>query len=194
MPTLLYLHGFLSSPQSFKAAQTQTWLNQHYPSYRYLCPFLPPYPEQVFTILDTLIQDLLSKYEPLYLMGSSMGGFWASVFAERYDLPAVLINPACYPAQLLPKYLHQPLKNYHTDDVYRLDESHLALLSEFEQKPVMRHKNYWALLQTGDETLDYREAEEKYRGCKQTVEVGGDHSFVNFEQYLPAIWRFFEQF
>lgn len=191
MSTLLYLHGFLSSPQSFKARQTQAWLSQHQPSCQFLCPFLSPYPEQVLSTLVSTVETLLLEDEPIYVMGSSMGGFWASILVETYNLPAVIINPACYPAQLLPKYLNQTLKNYHTDDIYQLDESHLPLLAEWETKRIQRPQNYWLLLQTGDETLDYREAEHKFGGCRQTVELGGDHSFTGLERFFPKIWDFF---
>ena len=81
MAALLYIHGFLSSPLSFKATQTQAWLEAHYPDIRFYCPQLPPYPAQTQQQLETLVESLLP--EPVYLMGSSLGGFWATWLAER---------------------------------------------------------------------------------------------------------------
>src|SRR5690606_11448377 len=83
MPALIYIHGFLSSPRSWKAQQVQQWLAQNRPDIRYHCPHLTPYPDETRQALETLVESLLP--EPVYLMGSSLGGFWASWLAEKYD-------------------------------------------------------------------------------------------------------------
>jgi predicted esterase YcpF (UPF0227 family) len=77
------------------------------------------------------------------------------------------------------------LKSYHTDDVYRLHAHHVDEIKTVDVQP-QRLDNYWLLVQTGDETLDYRQAVKKYAGCKQTVEEGGDHAFQGFERYLES--------
>lgn len=181
MSALIYIHGFLSSPLSFKAQQVQRWLALHRPEINYCCPHLTPYPRAAQQTLESLVESLLP--EPVYLMGSSLGGFWATWLAEKYNLRAVLINPAVHPWRFMPAYLEVDLKSYHTDDSYRLNSRHLEELTACEVD-VKRHKNYWLMVQTGDETLDYLQAVEKYHGCKQTVEAGGDHSFQAFERYL----------
>ncbi|GLS24876.1 YqiA/YcfP family alpha/beta fold hydrolase [Marinibactrum halimedae] len=190
MSTLLYIHGFLSSPSSFKSQQFKQWLTQHRPDIHFECPLLPPYPAQAHQILDNIITQ--SAERPIYLVGSSMGGFWSTYFAEKYNLPAVLVNPACAPLTLMPSYVGIELKNFHTEDTYLLNDSHLKELAEFVIEEPQRIPNYWVLLQTGDETLDYRLAEKKYRKCKVTTEDGGDHSFAGFERYFENIIRFFE--
>ncbi|WP_317933336.1 YqiA/YcfP family alpha/beta fold hydrolase [Halioxenophilus sp. WMMB6] len=192
MSALIYIHGFLSSPQSHKAVQTGAWLAREHTEVAFVAPALTPYPGQTRQQLDALISRL--GQQPIYLMGSSMGGFWATYLAEQYDLPAVLINPACEPMRLMPGYLHQTLHNYHTPDSYRLDESHLAELQDADTNGIRRPANYWVMVQTGDETLDYRKALEKYAGCRQLVEEGGDHGFQNFEQHLPECWAFYQNF
>jgi predicted esterase YcpF (UPF0227 family) len=185
MPALLYVHGFLSSPLSFKAQQVKHWLEASHPDIAFHCPHLPPYPAQTGELLAQLVEQLLP--EPVYLMGSSLGGFWATWLAERYNLRALLINPAVRPQSFMPAYLEVDLKGYHTDDSYRLNAGHIDEIIAADV-PVTRHSNYWLLVQTGDETLDYRDALAKYRGCRQTVEQGGDHSFQGFERYLePAL-------
>lgn len=189
MAALLYLHGFLSSPFSFKAQQTAQWLAVHHPDVEFLCPQLTPYPADTQALLESLIEQYLP--EPVYLVGSSLGGFWATWLAEQYNLRAVLINPAVRPQDLMPAYLEVDLKSYHTDDSYRLTATHIDEISLVDV-PVARANNYWLLVQTGDETLDYRQAVQKYCACKQTIEEGGDHAFQGFERYLDDCMTFFK--
>jgi uncharacterized protein len=123
-------------------------------------------------------------------MGRSLGGFWATWLAEKYNLPAVLINPAVKPQEFMPGYLEVDLKSYHTDDSYRLRAQHIDEIIAVDV-PVTRLSNYWLLVQKGDETLDYRRAVQKYAGCKQTIEDGGDHSFQGFERFFDDCMTFF---
>ena len=92
MPMLLYLHGFNSSPESKKALQTRDWCAEKAPYLTFVCPALPPFVEPAMDILRSLIEQQLP--ESVYLIGSSMGGFFATCLAEQYNLRAVLINPA----------------------------------------------------------------------------------------------------
>jgi len=181
MAALLYIHGFLSSPQSFKARQTQAWLAANHPEIAYHCPQLTPYPEQTRRELEQLVESLLPQ--PVYLVGSSLGGFWSTWLAEKYDLRALLINPAVRPGDFMPRFIGQTLKSYHSDDYYLLTETHVNEIKAVDV-PVTRQQNYWLLVQTSDEILDYRDAVKKYAGCKQTIEEGGDHAFQGFERYL----------
>jgi predicted esterase YcpF (UPF0227 family) len=104
-----------------------------------------------------------------------------------------VINPACKPQRLLPNYTDQDIQNYHTQETYRLSATHIAELEAFDV-PVNRPENYWLMAQTNDETLDYREAVEKYRESKQLIEEGGNHSFEGFEHHLSSCLQFFERF
>jgi predicted esterase YcpF (UPF0227 family) len=183
MASLLYIHGFLSSPLSYKAQQTQAWLATKYPEIDYYCPQLSPYPQQTQLLLEGLVESLLAQ--PVYLMGSSLGGFWATWLAEKYNLRALLVNPAVRPQEFMPKYLEMDLKSYHTEDVYYLQPHHIDEIKQVDVQP-QRLYNYWLLVQTGDETLDYRQSVEKYAGCKQTIEAGGDHAFQGFDRYLDS--------
>jgi predicted esterase YcpF (UPF0227 family) len=189
MAALLYIHGFLSSPLSFKAQQTAHWLAEHHPDIEFHCPQLTPYPAHTQHLLELLVERLLP--EPIYVMGSSLGGFWATWLAEKYNLRAVLINPAVRPQDFMPAYLEVDLKSYHTDDSYRLSAHHIDEIVAVDV-PVTRLQNYWLLVQTGDETLDYRQAVQKYQSCKQTIEEGGDHSFQGFERFLADCITFFK--
>lgn len=183
MAVLLYIHGFLSSPLSFKAQQVKHWLAQQHPDIAFYCPELTPYPAQTQAQLAQLVEPLLARGEAVYVMGSSLGGFWASWLVETYGLRALLINPAVRPQAFMPAYLNVDLKGYHTEDSYRLNATHIDEIIAADV-PIAHPSHYWVLLQRGDETLDYRDAEAKYAACKLTVEEGGDHSFQGFERYL----------
>lgn len=187
MASLLYIHGFLSSPASFKAVQLGQWLAAHKPHIRFLCPALPPYPDAARQQLEALVA---SAPRPLGLVGSSLGGYWASYLAERYDLRAVLVNPSVNPCAMLPAYFDQPLKNFHTDALYQLTAEHLPQLAAVDTPVINRPDNFWLLAQTGDETLDYRLAAQKYARCRHTIEAGGDHSFQGFERFFEPITDF----
>lgn len=193
MPALLYIHGFLSSPNSFKALQVKDWLQQYRPDIAYHCPFLTVYPDQVQAELDRIVAEVKAQGEDLYLMGSSMGGFWCSYLVEKYGLPALLINPAVRPSMLMPEYVGKTLKNYHTDDSYTLEAKHIEQLRALLPEEITRPDNYWVLLQTEDETLDYRQAAELYQHCKLTIEEGGDHAFQGFERFIEPGIEFLAQ-
>jgi len=190
MSALLYIHGFLSSPKSHKAIQMGEWLKQHRPQIRYLCPFLTPYPDLTRNTLEQLVEQHLPG--PLYLMGSSLGGFWATWLAEKYGLRAVLINPAVDLGLFNQKYINTDLKNYHTDDTYKLTEEHIAGFKSSDIPVVSLPEKYMLLVQTGDEVLDYRQAVQKYTGCKQIIDEGGDHTFDCFDTYIADAISFLE--
>lgn len=190
MSVLIYLHGFLSSPESKKAQVLAGWLKKNRPDISYICPQLSSYPKQAkITLLELMAKHQNSQ--PM-LMGSSLGGFWATWLAEEFDCRAVLINPAVKPSILLPEYLGIELKNYYTDETYTLNKADIAFLLEMDVKKIDRKENYYLMAQTGDEALDYRLAVEKYQGCKQLIESDGNHSFENFESHIPDAISFLE--
>lgn len=189
MAAVIYLHGFLSSPESHKARLVKQWLAANEPELSYHCPHLTPYPDQTRRELDALMEFL--QPEPVWVLGSSLGGFWATWLAEHYDVPAVLVNPSVRPWEFMPGYLGVDLVAYHTDDSYRLEAAHVDQIRSADCSPIKRPHNYWLMVQTGDETLDYRQAVEKYRDCRQLIEPEGDHSFVGFEHHIGDIMDFF---
>jgi uncharacterized protein len=192
MKHLLYLHGFLSGPASSKAQQTAAFLNRYAQSWQFHCPALSSYPDIALEQMQQLIEQF--PLQDLALVGSSLGGFWAKYLAEQYDLPAVLINPAVAPGQLLAKYIGQPLQNFYSEQTYVLNDAHAAFLTQCDAGALKHPENLWVLLQTGDETLDYRAAAAYYAGCRVDIETGGNHSFAGFETHLPALLQFFADF
>ncbi|WP_045856941.1 YqiA/YcfP family alpha/beta fold hydrolase [Teredinibacter purpureus] len=192
MTTVLYIHGFLSSPQSHKARITAEWLAKKRPEFAFLCPALSSYPnEAAATLAEIMLQ---RQHEKVLLIGSSLGGFWATWLIEEYTAAkAVLINPAVAPQELVAPLVGQPLKSYYTEHTYCLQAKHVQYLVACDQKHLSRPEDYWLMVQTGDETLDYRQAVTHYSGCKQTVEAGGDHGFQQYEKWLPEIIEFLER-
>lgn len=191
MSTIFYLHGFLSSPQSYKAIYTANWLQANRPDIQFVCPQLSSYPKQCE---DFLIQEI-KKYptDELFLIGSSLGGFWANVLIERsLSQKAVLINPAVNPGGRFKDLIGQTLEHYYSEDTITLEKSDIDYLIQCEAGEPKNPKQYWTMLQTGDETLDYRLAESKYKNCKLLVEDGGNHSFEGYDNWLPKIIEFFE--
>lgn len=188
MKHLIYVHGFLSAPGSHKATLTQHWLKEHRPDVRYHCPYLSPYPLETEQQLTELMNDL--QGESVGLIGSSLGGFWSTWLVERFGMKAVLINPSVRPFQLIDSVKDETLHNYYTDDSYVMRSEHGEQLRERYQTQLANPERYWVLVQTGDETLDYRQAVDRYSDCRVTVEEGGDHGFQNYDRHLPDILNF----
>lgn len=187
---VIYLHGFLSSPQSHKAQLTRDFVREHYPHLRLEIPQLPNHPKPAMAMLCQLRE----KYpgDSVDFIGSSMGGYFSTFLREKYGGKAILINPAVQPYHLLGDYLGLQVNPY-TQQRFALDSSHVTDLSDFDTLTLTQPQHYWVLLQTGDETLDYRLAQKKYRHGKLTVEPGGDHSFQGYGRFLPDIFRFLLQ-
>jgi len=183
--TLVYLHGFMGSSRSLKATQTCEWMSNQFPQIDLWVPDLPYSPDAV---IDQ-VSDKLDTVENAVFIGSSMGGFYANYFSERRSERAVMINPAVYPQKLLEDYVGVQQSPY-TGESFEFHPEYLeqlrGLLVEEMSEPELR----MVLLQAGDETLDYREAEAYYKYSKCVVEQGGNHSFEEFPRYLPEIANF----
>jgi len=186
---LLYIHGFNSSPQSHKASAYKQWLAQRHPEIAYEVPYLKPYPADAIAQLEKLIESYLVKEEKIGLVGSSLGGFYAAYLAEKYQLRAVLVNPAVRPFDLLGKYIGEN-KNFYNDDHYLFEQKHVDELKQFFIPIHQYPENLLLMVQTGDESLDYKEATAKYSTSQNIIEYGGDHGFQNFERWFQFILQF----
>ena len=190
---LFYIHGFNSSPKSAKANLLAQYLRENpqqlKPDIEYHVPQLPYDPQQAVAILEQAIESCLP--DPVGLVGSSMGGFYGTWVAEKYNLPLVLVNPAVRPYELLKDYLGEN-ENIYTGEKYIFTEDHIEELKALDIEPITQPERYLLLTQTGDETLDYRQGVEKYAGCRQKVQQGGSHGFDGFENEIPAILKFLD--
>jgi hypothetical protein len=183
---LIYIHGFNSSAQSGKAREMAAWMAARGLGEAYACPDLPHRPAQAIAMLEGLIA---RSSGPAKLIGSSLGGFYATWLAEKHGLKAVLVNPCVGCHAKLADYVDQSQKNWHTGEEYVFSAAHLEELRPLAVEPT-RKENYFLLVETGDEVLDYREAVAFYAGARQAVLEGGDHGFTRFAEYLPSILEF----
>ncbi len=149
-------------------------------------PYLSGSPAQSMAQLEELIA---GREDQLVLLGSSLGGYYATWLSEKHDAPAVLINPAVRPFELWQEHLGEH-KNYYTDDVHVVTPEHIEEIRSLHCAELSRPGNFMVLLQTGDETLDYRLAAEKFAQSNLVIRQGGNHSYVNYEAELPAIFDF----
>lgn len=186
-PILIYLHGFMSSPSSVKAQATIQYVKKHHPELEMEVPTIPNYPDQAVALLESIVTNYQDRR--LKFIGSSMGGFLATYLVEKFGGRAVLINPAVKPFELLSGYLGNHVNPY-TGATFFLEQKHIIQLREFDTPQLKRPSDYWALLQTNDETLDYRQAKHKYAASKLLIEQGGDHSFQNYDRHLADIFDF----
>lgn len=185
---IIYLHGFNSSPQSTKARQLGDILAARGDRDRYACPALPTSPEAAIAAVEAEIARDREAGGTITLVGSSLGGYYATFLAERHGCRAVLINPAITPHIGLRAYLG-PQQNLYTGDRYELTQEHLRQW-EGLFVPVITASHYFLLVETGDEVLDYRTAVRRYAGARQTVVKGGDHAFQSFIRCAPEILGF----
>ncbi len=187
-PFVLYLHGFLSSPQSLKAQQTVAYCSQLGLGERITIPQMSHGPSDTIAQLHQLVDEIRS--ENLVLMGSSLGGYYATYLSEFYQAPAVLINPAIRPYELWESHLGEN-RNYHTDEVHLVTTEHIEELRQLDVDRLTAPENFKVFVQTGDETLDFRQALEKFPTSQCVVRENGSHSYDDFEQELPAMFEFF---
>jgi uncharacterized protein len=186
---VIYLHGFQSSSRSEKATVFDVFLKEKYPDIDFHAPDLPFSPELVLNEIAALLGSLPDKQ--VCLLGSSMGGFYAAYLSSLYGLQAVLINPATEPMNLFAGLLGQTVENKHTGEKHLFTQNDFARLRQIEDMQVKHEDLIYCLLETGDEVLDYRLAEAKYRKCHLKVIEGGNHRFMNFENCLSEIMTFF---
>ena len=187
---LLYLHGFRSSPRSFKAQRLQAWLRQHRPELHWWCPQLPPSPREAVAMLRDGIAGW--PVEGSAVLGSSLGGFYATVVAEATGWPAVLMNPAIDPARDLAAHVGE-LTAFHTP------EEHFFFRSEYVDElrtmnpgPITRPQRYFAIIAKGDEVLDWREMVARYPGANIRLLEDSDHALSDFDEHQPHILKFLQ--
>ncbi len=190
---ILYIHGFNSSPLSIKAEQTRHYFHKNFPDVNFVCPQLATSPSDAILQLETIIDS--SKTEHWFLIGSSLGGYFSTYLANKYQILAVLVNPAIKPFDLLEDYIGEQ-KNPYTKIVYQVTKQHMLDLKAIEKNAPNfndeQKNNYLVMVQTGDEVLNYQQAVDKFQHCRLIIEQGGDHSFVGFDKKLPVIADFLQ--
>ncbi len=188
---IVYLHGFRSSPASFKARKMADYLQQLGRADEYICPQLPASPLLAMQMLDALLERLLLTHtiEQISLIGSSLGGYYATWLAEQRGCKAVLLNPAVAPPRDLEKYVGVTTA-YHSDDAFEFKTEYIEQLRAYAIADTTRPERYFLLAATGDEVLDWREMTAHYPAAMQLVIQGSDHGMADFVDYLDQIMAF----
>lgn len=184
---ILYIHGFNSSPASHKSNQLRERLQSLGRGGDFRCPALPHMPREAMAVLENELSGVDAG--DVTLIGSSLGGFYATWLTEKHGVRSVLVNPAITPHEGLRSYLG-PQKNLYTGDEYRLTEEHLAQLAALHVPKPARPDQYLLMHTTGDELLDWRTAVDHYAGCREVIVRGSDHGFKEFGEYLDMVLQF----
>jgi predicted esterase YcpF (UPF0227 family) len=187
---ILYLHGFRSSPQSFKARLMGQRMRELGLQEQYACPQLPASPAGAIALAETLIaRQAGPDLARLNVVGSSLGGFYATWLAEKYGCRAVLLNPAVKPPRELESYIGVSTQ-YHSDEPFEFKREYVDELRALMTERITRPERYFLIAATGDEVLDWREMVAHYPGARQTVIEGSDHGIAEFADHLDDVLAF----
>jgi len=168
----------------------QQYFEQRGEPERFICPQLPPSPKEALALASQLVSEQAA--DAFAVIGSSLGGFYATAIAEATGCRAVLLNPAVWPARDLAKYIGEQ-SAWHSDDRFFFQPAFIDELQTLTVEQITLPERYLLLAATGDEVLDWREMTARYEGAIQRVIEGGDHSLSDFEQYLDEVVSFCEQ-
>ena len=183
---ILYLHGFRSSPHSTKARQFADAMAALGRADEFVCPQLSVVPAEALEQCHALIRQ---HGVPQAVVGSSLGGFYATCLAEQYGCRAVLINPAVHPDRDLANQIGT-LAFFHTQEEFEFRFEYLAQLQALKPVRITQSQRYLLLAAKGDEVLDWREMVAHYLGATQIVLEGSTHSLEEFPEYLPQVLAF----
>ena len=181
--SLLFIHGFNSGPDGFKAVLLREHFREQGMEHRLHVPQLPIEPRAAMSRLEREI----AGAGPVALVGSSLGGFYATWLAVHHDLPAVLINPVVQPWRLLADNVEEVAAA--TGESVSAPDVENAL-RHYEVEDIPRPERMLVLLQTGDEVLDWRDAADFYADCSLYRQIGGSHGFDDFDAFIPLVLRF----
>jgi len=187
LPLIVYIHGFNSSPASEKARNFIAYCKQ-FNAFNLQVPALSHNPEVAIEQLEKLISN--GGGTPYLLVGSSLGGYYATYLGEKYACRAALINPAVSPVKHLGEGFLGPQKNLYSGEKYEFTREYGMFLATLDVDPLQHPENYLLLLQTGDEVLDHHLALERYAGSLQVVQEGGSHRFEGFDNMIAPILEF----
>ena len=184
---ILYLHGFRSSPKSFKARLLREFFQARGDAELFQCPQLPVSPKEAMRIARDLCRAVPAA--ELALIGSSLGGFYATALAEEFGCRAVLLNPAITPARDLNKHVGVQ-RAWHSDEMLDFRPDYVDELAPIACERITRPERYFLIAATGDEVLDWRQMVAHYPGAVHKVIEGSDHGLSDFAQYIDEVVEF----
>ena len=165
---------------------------QEHPGVHWWCPQLPPSPkEAVALLMNGLTQwQCDAGLQQLAVIGSSLGGFYATTVAERMGCKAVVLNPAVDPARDLSQYIGEQTAWHDASERFFFKAEFVDELQDLRTGPLKAPENYLAIIAKGDEVLDWREMAARYEGAQIRLLDGGDHALSDFDTHLPLILDF----
>ncbi len=185
---LLYLHGFRSSPRSAKAMQVARWLQARHPGVTWWCPQLPPSPREA---MDQVMAGIAGwPRATLGVMGSSLGGFYATCVAEATGCRAALLNPAVDPARDLARHIGEQTTWQDPGERFFFEPGFVEELRALTPAAITRPERYHAVIARGDEVLDWREMSARYAGARIQLLPGGNHALSDFPDHIDAVMAF----
>jgi predicted esterase YcpF (UPF0227 family) len=185
---LLYLHGFRSSPQSAKARWTADWVAQHRPDLVWACPQLPPSPAAALDDIRAIVAAWPAAASGV--IGSSLGGFYATIVAEMLACRAVLLNPAVDPARDLAAHIGRQTMYHAAGESFDFRAEYVdELRAMTPARPLAHPENILAIIAKGDEVLDWREMASRYAHGPMKLIAGSDHGLTDFESHVPDLLR-----
>jgi len=176
---LLYLHGFRSSPSSAKASQMAQRIARQHPEVRWWCPQLPPSPREAIDLVMNGIADWPRR--SMAVVGSSLGGFYATYVTGMTSCRAVLLNPAVHPARDLARHIGDQTQWHNPAEHFYFRREYVQELERLDIGPLTRPEQVFAIIAKGDELLDWREMSARYPGSRVKLIEGGDHALSDFE-------------
>lgn len=184
---IVYIHGFRSSPLSTKARMlasryVELGLGEHFH-----CPQLPVSPHAAMELLLQLVGQV--PRAELALIGSSLGGYYATRLAENLQCRAVLLNPAVTALRDLTPHVG-PTTAWHSGTPMEFKPEYLEELRAYEVAHISQPERYFLIAAKGDEVLDWREMCEHYPGARQIVIDGSDHGISDFANYQDEVIEF----
>lgn len=184
---ILYLHGFRSSPQSAKSQLFEKVMTTRGQAHLLMSPALPSSPQKAIELCLSLTKD--TPKEDLCIVGSSLGGYYATYLAEKLDCRAVCINPSVYAARDLATQL-EVRTQYHSDEPFEFKASYIKELANLFIPTLTKPERFLLLAGMQDELLEWQEMQARYKGATQIIAPDQDHAFSGFEDYLPTVLDF----
>ena len=185
---LLYLHGFRSSPASAKARLMAQAVAQRHPQVQWCCPQLAPSPRQAAQDVLRLIVDW--PRDAMAVVGSSLGGFYASWVARQTGCRSVLLNPAVFPARDLAKHIGEQSQWHAPEERFYFQESYIAELETMADAGTYSPGPQLAIISQRDEVLDWREMQARYSNASRILLPEGDHAISDFALHLDTVLEF----
>lgn len=188
---ILYLHGFKSSPLSFKAQVLEKTLKDHGLAQRWCCPQLPASPAAALQLCNQLIAQaqLTHPAHELIVIGSSLGGYYAQVLAEQWQCRAIVLNPAVQAARDLNTQVGAHTM-YHSNQPFVFLAEYVDELAAMQTPALSEPERYFLLASRDDEVLNYQEMLDFYQGSQGLLLFGSDHGISDFELYLAPVLHF----